>query len=271
MVRFVESRVIKLAETKVDPNAAKLLMEEYGEPALQWLSGHSKGWTSDAEMLIEIAGRVCYRSFGTGLNPNITQIRTESKDYFENVLRKGDGSIFEHGTVTFALMWVSRVFTHELVRHRTGTAYSQESLRYVRPEEIVFPEWDGWVPVEIDEATKTNFVKALQDVEQYYVSIEAKLPWEKMNFDQKKRLTSALRRILPQGLATVIVFTANHRTLRWLIEMRTDAAAEVEIRKVFGKIAEICMKDYPLIYGDFKITRPADNIPVYKPSLRSKV
>ena len=271
MVKFIQPRVIKLAETKVDQNAARLLMEEYGKSALEWLSNHSKDWTSDAEMLIEIAGRVCYRSFGTGLNPNITQIRTESKDYFENVLKKGDGSIFEHGSITFALMWVSRVFTHELVRHRTGTAYSQESLRYVRPEEVQFPEWAAWMPVEIDEQTRKSIVKALEDVERQYVTIQAKLSWDKMNFDQKKRATSALRRLLPQGVATVIIFTANHRTLRWLIEMRTDAAAELEIRKVFGQVAEICIRDYPLIYSDFRATPAPDGIAIYKPTLRSKV
>lgn len=271
MVSFIEPRVIKLAETRVDQNAVKILMKEYGQPAMDWLANHSKGWTSDAEMLIEIAGRVCYRSFGTGLNPNITQIRSESKDYFENVMRKGDGSIFEHGTVTFGLMWVSRVFTHELVRHRTGTAYSQESLRYVRPEKVQFPEWSSWIPVEIEEGTRKNIVKALEDVEQHYVSIQAKLPWDKMSFDQKKRATSALRRLLPQGVATAIIFTANHRTLRWLIEMRTDAAAEIEIRKVFGEIAEICIKDFPLIYSDFKSTVAPDGTRVYKPTLRSKV
>ncbi|SRR5712692_7922386 len=271
MVHFIEPKVIKLAETKVDHEAARRLMEEYGSTAVDWLSSHSKGWTSDAEMLIEIAGRVCYRSFGKGLNPNITQIRTESKDYFQNVLKKGDGSIFEHGTVTFALMWVSRVFTHELVRHRAGTAYSQESLRYVRPEEIQFPEWSGWIPVEIAEGTRDLIMEALKDVERHYVSIESKIPWDNMNFDQKKRVTSAIRRLLPQGVATVIVFTANHRTLRWLIEMRTDQSAELEIRKVFGEIAEICVKDFPLIYSDFKATITPDGLREYKPTLRSKV
>ena len=33
---------------------------------------------------------------------------------------------------------VSRVFTHELVRHRAGSAFSQESLRYVRLTDIGF-------------------------------------------------------------------------------------------------------------------------------------
>src|SRR3989442_8839204 len=109
MVVFVVPQVIKLAETKVDHKGVEAMMKQYGKGAEDWLAGRLGRWHSSAEMLVEIAGRACYRSFGTGLNPNITQIRTESKEYFDNVLSRGDGSILEHATVTFALMWVSRV------------------------------------------------------------------------------------------------------------------------------------------------------------------
>jgi thymidylate synthase ThyX len=47
--------------------------------------------------------------------------------------------------------------------------------------------------------------------------------------------------------------------------MRTHPSAEVEIRKVFGKVAEICMKDYPLLYGDFTIKRLEDGTDQYSP------
>ena len=271
LVSFIEPRVIKLAETKVERGGIKQLMEEYGDSATNWLNSPSKSWASDAEMLIEIAGRICYRSFGTELNPNITKIRPESRDYFENVLKKGDGSILEHATVTFALMWVSRVFTHELVRHRVGTAFSQESLRYVRNTKITVPSWSGWLPADISTETKRSIEEALNEVEHRYLSIQAKIPWNSMSFDEKKRATSAIRRILPQGLATAIIFTANHRTLRWLIEMRTDPSAEFEIRRVFGKIAEICFSDHPLIYQDFQKINLPDGTSQYKPKLRSKV
>jgi thymidylate synthase (FAD) len=271
MVSMVEPKVIKLAETRVDKSAAKLVMKEYGPIANEWLQGHLGSWKSDSEMLIEIAGRVCYKSFGKGLNPNISKVRTLSKDYFENVLRKGDGSILEHATITFALMWVSRVFTHQLVRHRAGTAFSQESLRYVRTKEIRFPNYDSWVPAEVSQRTKRQILGALKHVELSYRAIQARIPWQDLSFDGKKRVTSAIRRILPQGVATVIIFTANHRALRWLIEMRTDQSAEIEIRKVFGRIAEVCIVDYPLIYSDFRKVPSPDGIPQYKPTLRSKV
>ncbi len=269
---LIEPQVIKLAETSVNKKAVESLLKELGGGALEWWSQKGNAWKSDSELLIEVAGRTCYESFGTGLNPNITRVRNDSEDYFRNVLDKGDGSIFEHSTVTFALLWVSRVFTHELIRHRVGTAYSQESLRYVRIREIKMPAWNASVPAESLSADMVRKMsEAIEHLEARYNDIVKGVDWDALAFDQKKRVTSALRRMLPQGLSTSIIFTANHRTLRWLIEMRTDPGAEYEIRKVFGRIGEICIRDYPLVYGDFKKTPLQDGTFQYKPTLRSKV
>lgn len=214
---------------------------------------------NDSEFLIELSGRACYKSFGVGINPNVTKIRYNPKDYLTNVLEKGDGSILEHATATFAFLNVSRVFTHEIVRHRAGTAMSQESLRYVRPRDISL-----WVPPDLESAAD-KFSQTVENIERQYHELEGRFDWDKMSFEQKKRVTSALRRILPDGIATNLIWTANHRTIRWVIEMRTDPSAEVEIRKVFGRVAEICIKDYPLLYADFTSKKLEDGTTQYIP------
>ena len=113
--------------------------------------------------------------------------------------------------------------------------------------------------------------RAVEQSETAYRELEGKIPWDNLSMDEKKRVTSALRRILPDGLATHVVWTANHRTLRWLIEMRTDPAAEVEIRMVFDQIATIVTRDYPLLYQDFVRKELPDGTGSWKPTLRSKV
>jgi thymidylate synthase (FAD) len=258
----VEPLVIKLAETKLDEEGVRRLAEHY--TAVDWLHEARPLQSNDSEFLIELAGRTCYKSFGVGINPNITRIRDNSKDYLTNVLEKGDGSILEHATVTFAFLNVSRVFTHEIVRHRAGTAMSQESLRYVRPREISL-----WIPPDLEPASD-KVSEAVREIERRYRDLESQFDWDRMTFGEKKRVTSALRRILPDGIATNLIWTANHRTIRWVIEMRTDPAAEVEIRKVFGKVAEICIKDYPLLYGDFTRNKLPDGTIQYVPKF-SKV
>jgi thymidylate synthase (FAD) len=70
-------------------------------------------------------------------------------------------------------------------------------------------------------------------------------------FHVKKEVTSALRRLAPIGLSTDIVWTANVRTLRHVIEMRTAASAEEELRYVFDLIARIMQREAPGLFQDF--------------------
>ena len=51
---------------------------------------------NDGELLAEFGGRMCYRSWEPGLNPNVTRIRTDQREYFANVLRSAHGSVLEH-------------------------------------------------------------------------------------------------------------------------------------------------------------------------------
>ena len=49
-----------------------------------------------------------------------------------NVIESGHGSTIEHIVFTFALSGVSRTLSHQLVRHRAGVAFDQQSQRYVK-------------------------------------------------------------------------------------------------------------------------------------------
>src|ERR1035437_3563405 len=98
---------------------------------------------TDGDALVELGGRLCYRSWIPGANVNVTKIRENTQDYLGNVLKSGHGSVTEHANYSFIFDDVSRVFTHEMVRHRAGVAVSQESMRFVRLTDIPFwfPEW----------------------------------------------------------------------------------------------------------------------------------
>lgn len=259
-MEFIEPQVYLIAESKINFDQLKAMLASVGkETATDWFARTKEASKSEGELLTEIAGRICYKSFGVGLNPNVTKIRESSRDYIDNTLSKGDGSIFEHATCTFALLNVSRVLTHELVRHRVGVAISQESLRYVRPSHIRF-----WLPPELQDKKKE--VKSIvEQMEQNYHDLESSYEWDKMNFDLKKRITSALRRLMPDGMATSIVWSANHRTIRHVITMRTAESAEVEIRFVFDKVARIMKERFPLIYQDFESTELEDKTRSWRP------
>lgn len=265
-MKRVEPKIWKIAETKLNNDEVKEWLRYLdGEECLSHVSGN------DGEKLIELAGRRCYKSFKPGLNPNVSKVRKESSEYHKNTLSTYHGSIDEHTSVTFALEGVSRVICMELIRHRAGTAFSQESLRYVRLNDI-----EIWIPKifsefgsEVEEKAYKIFDETVDVCEKAQNSLSELFGIEKMNkFDIKKKLTSAFRRIAPEGLATGIVFTANLRALRHIIEVRTSVHAEEEIRLVFGMIAERMIQDYPMIFGDFKKIDTNDGLFEYVPEFR---
>jgi thymidylate synthase (FAD) len=257
-------KVIKIAETHIDRGGVHEMLQALG--VSQGGEERFSQMVDNGETLCELAGRMCYESFEIGLNPNVTKIREDSKDYFRNLLSKGDGSVAEHGSASFAFLGVSRIFTHELARHRVGIAISQESLRYVRPKRIQM-----WLPEDLDPRLKQAMLKVAERTEDAYRELEKTVPWDELQMEAKKRLTSALRRILFDGMATNVVWTANFRMLRWVIEMRTDPSAEVEIRLVFDQVAQICKRDYPLLFQDFERRELPDGTGSWRPTLRSKV
>jgi thymidylate synthase ThyX len=143
--------------------------------------------------------------------------------------------------------------THELVRHRPGTAVSQESLRFVRLADIPFwfPEW-----ALADAELMTRSTALLEQLEEFqrWMAGHFGLDEAGVPFHEKKHKTSFMRRFAPDGVATGMLWTANIRTLRHTIEARTDPGAEEEIRLVFGKIGELVRTEAPALFGDYTVT-----------------
>lgn len=196
----------------------------------------------DTEVLIEAGGRLCYKSWEPGMNPNVTKVR-QGTAYLENIIAQRHGSVLEHASATFIFHNVSRVFTHELVRHRAGCAVSQESMRYMRPKELRM-----FFPPDLDATEGAR--EMAQKTEDWFLKVSAWLDTVQ-SFDTKKRVTSALRRLLPQGTATDIMWTANMRALRHILELRTHASAEEEMRMVFDAVGLIVTDQFPTLFADF--------------------
>lgn len=257
-MRFVTPRVFIIGETKLFPGQ----LEEYWEhlKCKTWALENLININGDSapELITEIYSRGCYKSFGPGLNPNVTKVREGNRSHLENILRSGHGSVLEHAQINFMFCDVSRVFTHELVRHRVGVAISQESLRYVRLTDL-----GCWIPscFQDDLWAKAQFVevfKYLENVQRLFAD-HYKLDEEK-DFKRKKEITSAMRRLAPIGLATNIGWSANLRTLRHVIPLRTDPSAEEEIRVVFNKVGYLLRTRYPNVFQDMEWEDTDDGI-----------
>jgi thymidylate synthase (FAD) len=242
-------QVFLIARPSIDVEGMRgYLADVGGESWLQRRLEESDEAPNAGEMLVEFGGRACYRSWEPGLNPNVTKVRTDQREYFANILRSAHGSVLEHANYSFALRNCSRVFTHELIRHRAGSAFSQESLRYVRLTDIGFRVAPALEPL------RERVLAMVEQLEEFQRSAAEELGIEDdgVPFHVKKEVTSALRRLAPDGLSTDIIWTANARTLRHVIEMRTAEGAEEELRLVFDKVAVIMQREAPGLFQDFE-------------------
>jgi thymidylate synthase (FAD) len=250
-----------VARPAVDLDGMRAYLADVGGTA--WLDrrlDESGGAPNPAELLVEFGGRACYRSWEPGLNPNVARVRTDQREYLENILRSAHGSVLEHASYSFALRNVSRVFTHELVRHRAGSAFSQESLRYVRLADIGFRVPPALEPVRDQVLSIVEQLEAFQRDAAAALGVDE----EGVPFHVKKEVTSALRRLAPLGLSTDIIWTANVRTLRHVIEMRTAPGAEEELRSVFGEVAELMRVEAPALFQDFARDDEGAWVPAYR-------
>lgn len=236
-------RVFRIAETQVLYPELHAALCEIGAP--EWQAKAD----SSAELLTEFAGKSCYMSFSTELNQNLTAVGTKTNaEYVQNIVKQQHGSVLEHSTVTFFITNVSRVVTHEIVRHRAGTAFSQTSGRYVRGDKV-----EMYTPeciLDNPELCDVFDLAQHQMEENLARLVEISGINHMKDFAKKKELTSAFRRILGNGIANHIVVTANHRAWRHMIEMRTAEGAEEEIRIVFQDIFLRLQDHYPSLYAD---------------------
>ena len=253
MAEFVEPRVYLFAWTRIDEFAVQEYLQSIG--VYSW----STDAESDAEYLIEVGGRLCYASWEPGINKNVTRVRQGNKNYIENIIKSKHGSVLEHATCSFLFQNVSRVFTAELNRHRAGCAISEASLRYVRLDDLEAFHSEVFEDRIINEKTSEAnvptmaeyFLEKMEILESWQKEMTNKFDLNNRSFEDKKIITSAMRRLAPLGLATNIMWTANMRALRHILELRTSIHSEEEIRFVFDKVGYILQEKYPIIFGDF--------------------
>jgi thymidylate synthase (FAD) len=224
-------------------------------PALdRFLADHGVTWQTDtevgAEALAEMAGRVCYMSYGKG--------RKTNREFLGHIVEVGHGSVLEHAVWSFLITGVSRSFTHELIRHR-HFSYSQLSQRYVNESDSAFIEPDAIaqdpelhaVWSEAVEATRRAYDKLVEGLQKRYADVpEATL--------RRKLARQAARSVLPNATETKIFMTGNARALRHFIELRGSEHADIEIRKVAVAILRLMQQESPNLFADYELKTLAD-------------
>jgi thymidylate synthase (FAD) len=220
----------------------------------EFLQDHKTSWREDpdatlAEKIVELAGRICYMSFGNAQSP-----RT-NREYIANLIHQGHESVFEHASWSFLLVGVSRAFSHQLVRHRIGFAFSQLSQQYHNEDDVEFV-----MPSQLKVSAEASaaWQKAVDTTQQAYRVVRKTLELAPMDANAqlcgrelRRSIRSAARSVLPNAAETKVFFSANGRALRHFLRQRGSIPGDEEMRLVSSELLKVLSVDAPAMFQDF--------------------
>lgn len=233
-------------------------------------------WHTDtdlpAQVLPEVAGRVCYMSYSKPRPGG-------NAAYLRNIVETGHHSVLEHTQWTFAVTGISRSLSHELVRHR-HLSPSQLSQRYVDESacRFVVPPFiheevakfvnaynSGRVVWEDDPCVGDIWLRTLEFTRDNYCLLVDKLSQKVAaefpdlpRTEARKMARQTARSLLPNATETKIVITGNARAWRHFTGLRANTHAEDEIRILALAIFKKMQETAPNIFYDFEPrTHPA--------------
>ncbi len=190
-------------------------------------------YTPDPEKNVALAARLCYSKKGAEeIKRDMTE--KEINSLVKKVVNMGHTSTLEH-TYFYFYIQCSRVTSHQLVRQRIGTSYSQRSQRYVTED-----NFDYIVPPSIKNNKKSLQLlrKKMKNLQQAYTQLlEQGIPKEDARF------------ILPT-IKTNLMVSYNARSLRYFIRLRSCNRAQWEIRSLARQMLKQVKEVAPVLFAD---------------------
>ena len=188
--------------------------------------------TPHPERVVAMAARLCYSAAGAEeLAEKMTDEQVEK--LVDKIIQMGHASTMEHVSFTFGIEGVSRVLTHQLVRHRLAS-YSQQSQRYVAEHDFEYI-----LPPSIAERPEASerFKALMENIQQAYNDlVEAGVPKEDARY------------VLANATETKIVVTMNARSLMHFFNLRCCNRAQWEIRELAYKMLAEAKAVAPLLF-----------------------
>lgn len=185
--------------------------------------------TPNPEMTIAECARTCYDSKAKDVEG--------ARKMIKSLIKAGHTAMIEHASITFKISGVSRVVTHELVRHRIAS-YAMRSQRYVNESIPTFV-----VPNEIasNNEARILFEQAMQNAWFAYKKLQ--------EYGLKNEIA---RYVLPNATESVICTTINFRALRNFFKLRLSKRAQPEIRELANLMLDKAIDIAPSCFEDLK-------------------
>lgn len=191
------------------------------------------GHTPDPEYQVALAARMCYSPLGAKeLKEKLTPKEVER--LIKKILAMNHESVLEMASFSFAIEGISRVTSHQLVRHRIGSSYAQKSQRYLQETQFNYI-----IPTGVKESPKGEriFMEAMAYCQDSYNRLL------ELGIHQEEA-----RYLLPNAVETKLFVTMNARSLRHFFRLRCCQRAQGEIRRLAYCILKEVKKISPLLF-----------------------
>lgn len=226
---------------------------------------------TDNELLVELAGRKCYDSFGLKAG------RKSNEEYIAHT-QEGDpphASILYHAKMSFFIAGVSRRVSHELIRNYVGAdrdeegSPSQESTRfthhygyYIAPPRILPPGGMSAAVIGVGPKPYADVpTKYANELQNFYVAMQKNydeyLAFINRQFEEhggnpkgmdRKRVYEAASAYLSHACETSFVWTTNPMALAKLFKERATEMADLEFQRFARRWARICYERWPNLF-----------------------
>lgn len=201
---------------------------------------------------IEKVSRTCYKS-----EENITD--DSYVKFVKGLIKRDHTAMLEHESISVKFI-VNRAFTHEIVRHRIGIAFAQESQRYVDYNnciEFIIPSWSNITPWEINipdghvagfnkkdnyDDCDVEWLNAVVDSAIYYTNLLSK-GWK----------SEQARDVLPNACKTEICITANLREWRHIFKLRAHHTASPQMQELMIPLLDELKQLVPVVFDDLVV------------------
>jgi len=189
--------------------------------------------TPEPELTIALAARLCYSQVDIeALKEKLSG--ADIKTFLDKIMSLGHQSVLEHASFTFGVDGISRVTSHQLVRHRVAS-FSQQSQRYVSHKErfaVVTPP----TIAENPEHSRLFEAQVAALHEAYGALVEAGVPAEDARY------------LLPNATETKIIITMNARELLHFFGVRCCERAQWEIRAMAVEMLRLVKPVAPTVF-----------------------
>ena len=198
--------------------------------------------TQDPEQVVAMAARLCYSPATVDELKDRISAR-DQQEFVGRLAEMGHHSPLEHASFTYAIEGISRVTSHQLVRHRLAS-YSQQSQRYVGEQSSKAGGlFDFVVPPSVEAAGRKEwFIEKMRTVQGWYDELVAALG------DSGESSNEDARFLLPNAAETKIIVTMNARELRHFFAVRCCQRAQWEIRAMAVEMLRLAIGRAPSLF-----------------------